>query len=282
LTYSTQSGLNIETQGAEDSPDQETENAPNQTQNDESVMECLKVDHTADVYFGEHISSFRQMLKRYSFHSSVLCPATGAGTFKWYIQNWDFPRYRGKWPVPAAIDTPVTGTTNINNAYNTIINYLTPAFVGQRGGIRKKFVYTTDNNSTIAYMAVSRDTADWTAYNSATLTDVFTTPSTFSRNRLAGKPCLYNGGEITYQHAQPVLEVEFPYYSSYRFNAAREMGILAPGTLPPSISQNGHFVLIDATKTANAFVDIYVAAAEDFQLFLFYGAPPMRVIDLSV
>jgi len=274
LTYSTQSGIQVQ---SSDEPAMSDDNAPVKADSDEEIMSCLKVDHTYDVHFGETVSSFRQLVKRYNFHSGVLLGATTAGRYSWLITDRDFPRYRGKWAD--AIDTPVTGTLNINNARNTIINYLTPAYVGYRGGFRWKYLYHTDNTNTTDYEWVYRTNDTTGVYQNINgLVDL--TPAGFTRSRAQSVPALQAGADLTYTRMQPALEVEVPYYLPYRFSLCKAIGTY--GYTEPDQRTLSHVVRTDATITANAYYDRFVAGSEDFSLYLFNGMPPVRTIDLTV
>lgn len=269
-TYSTQAG-----EESSDAPAIDTDNAPVKTDNDDEIMSCLKVDHTYDVHFGESITSFRQLIKRYNYHSSVLLPVAVAGRYNWVIRDRDFPRYRGKWAD--AVDAPITGTTNINNARNTLINYLAPAFVAYRGGLRWKYLYHTDNMNDVDYQRVYRVTDEsGTAINAAS--SIVFTPANFSQTRAQQLASMQTGGEVTYTRAQPSLEIEVPYYTPYRFSLTKNIGTHTSAV--PSEITLSHALHTDATITANAYYDRFVAGAEDFSLFLFNGAPPFRSIDL--
>jgi len=272
LTYSPQAA----SEPSSDVPALDDDNAPVKTDADDEIMTCLAVDNTYDVHFGESIQSFRQLIRRYNFHSSVQMPDTAAGRYTWLINDRDFPRYRGKYAN--AIDLPVTGTTNINNARLTIINYLTPAYVAYRGGIRWKYVYHTDstNQSDTAWAFRIGDTGG--GYQNIDALIPFGTTSSFARARAQALPAISAGGEVTYTHAQPTLEVEFSYYTPYRFSCAKDVAGLAT---PSQITLN-HSIRADATIVANAYFDRFVAGAEDFSLYLFNGAPPLRTIDLTV
>lgn len=274
LTYSTQGQLS--TQGM-DEPDLEDDNIPVKNDADEEVMSCLKVDNTYDVHFGESIASFRQLLKRYNYHSSVLIAPIAAGKYNWLIEDRDFPRYRGKWTD--AIDAPVTGTTNINNAKTTMINYLAPAYVAYRGGIRWKYLLHNDSNAGTDFQWVFRTSDNSGAYQNIYSAIVFTSTAAFAQNRNQSLAALQAGGEITYTRSQPTLEVEVPYYLPYRFSSTKYIGVT--GT-DPTNSSLSHIVHTDVTTVANAYYDRLVAGAEDFSLFLFNGMPPCRSIDLTV
>jgi hypothetical protein len=270
LTYSTQAG-----DEADDMPVEEKADMPTMTDNDEAMLTCLVTDHTNDVYIGEKISSMRQLLRRYSYHKSVLCPTPTAS--RWRIIDWNFPRYRGRWPTPTGIDVPLTGTVAINNANTTLLNYLTPAYVGVRGGIRKKLLLISNTIPDVSYQTTARITVDGAPYQNLTFADNASTLSTYSLSRIVAKTTCQDGGEITTTRLQPVLEVEYPFQAPFRFQMAKDMG-LAFGNY--SIAQFSNTLETDLAGATLAAYDQYVAAGEDFALFLFNGAPPMKQTSL--
>jgi hypothetical protein len=268
LTYSVQSS---------DEPALETDNAPVKEEQDDEIMSCLKVDNTYDVFYGESITSFRQLLKRYNYHSSVLAPTTAAGFYTWTIADRDFPRYRGKFSD--AINIPVTGAVSINNAKLTMLNYLTPAYVGYRGGIRWKYLLSADSVTGTTFQRVYRNNDRGGSYTSTVVVKNVSTVALFSQTQATALSSLQAGGEVTYTRNQPALEFETPYYEPYRFSMAKGLTLAGYG---PTYADLVHIISTDLRVTTTGYYDRYCAAGEDFTLFLFNGMPPYRTIDLTV
>lgn len=113
------------------------------------------MDHSGCVFFADPVTSFRQCLKRYNFHS---VSSLGGNSLRWFVfNNSDFPYYRGY--APGAVD--LTDAPAPNTPYNyskmTLLNYVTPAFVARRGGLRWKYLQSVANLDGGASMSVSRN-----------------------------------------------------------------------------------------------------------------------------
>jgi hypothetical protein len=227
------------------------------------------------VYFGETFHTFRDMLKRYCYSETILSPDTSGDTTQsshwlWRLYHKVFPRYRGG------------GTTIATFEFSrmTLMNYLTPAFVARRGGIRWKYVYTSCDGSFSGPLGRFQITR----YEGAPNSDdnaCFPMGSTGS----AGNPDLqirpitafsedtWDGGYTTTLKENPTVEVEYPYYSNLRFKRANDLSYTtgdesaARGTL--LIPGNGNS---DPIAGSHA-VDLFVAAGEDFNLVWFLSCP---------
>lgn len=268
LTYSTQAGY--ETQAEDEiAPD---ESAPVKEMNDEKAMDCLVVDNTHDVHFGETYTSFRNLLKRYAYQGSWLCPA--AGDSLWLLALHNFPYYRGRWVNAVNVDSTAAKS---NLVPTTLVTYLIPAFLAVRGSMRWKYVYGTDKDSNVSYATIARIEPATTAVNTAA-TIVATNNNTYMVSRGIVNPGGFEGMDITYTKAQPVVEFEVPYYSNARFMCAKD---LTQAITAVNTQFDRHRLYVDNHNTAISYVDRYVSTGEDFSLTLFQGAPPVKRIVLA-
>jgi len=240
------------------------EDQPIATVGDENTTSCIAVDNTHDVYFGEVIRSFRTLLKRYNFHTSYLAPN---GPRQMFLIVPNFPHHRGLWANGINVTAAVVA---VNYVHMTMMNYLTPAFVGMRGGIRSKYVYFTDKDSYVGTMTIANNTVSDNAFANFSSVHVTTDNSTFSKGRLVEQSSLIRGAEATITKLMPSMEVEHPYYTRYRFTNNRYIG--QGGNISNPLAQT-HVVSIQSDATSYAGVDRYVSIGEDFSLFLFQGAP---------
>lgn len=275
-------GLTFKNQAEEihDDGEADMQNAPLDIDSKECMSECLPVDQTLSVYFGESITSFRTALKRYNYHASYR--NAGTGQTHWQLIMRTFPDYPGVYTtgINVAATVPAAGTV-VNFAKLTLMNYLTPAFLAQRGGIRLKYNFFSDLSLTTLYQSVGRYTSGNpvpATFSNANGAHLNTNNSVFTQGRLTEYTGGQQGLEVTYGHAQPTLEVEIPYYNQKRFDSAKDPGYTQSGSgtlnLAPSDS---HIIDTQFNSTAYSGVDKFVAAGEDFQLFLFQGLPPIYV-----
>lgn len=228
-------------------------------------------DNMYDVYFGEKITSFRQLLKRYMFHSSYVYLTGSATNPIVHTSNIpDFPQYRGY--SVTAIHTP-TAPGKYNYMNGTLLHYLTPAFFAVRGSHRSKYYARSSNESDITHFALTRGTGS--SYSTASTTVPITSVSTYAKGATTLMRGTFNGAAFTAVQKQPVLEVEFPYYKQERFNYAKNVSHGATGV---AIGNSIHTVRMTTTGTTTKYLDRYISVGEDFSLFWFQGAPPMAVL----
>jgi hypothetical protein len=257
------------------------DNAPLDIGSKECMSECLPVDNTLLVHFGESVTSFRTVLKRYNYHVSYQNPTVGQ--VQWQLIVPTFPHYPGLYTtgINQTATVPSAGVAaNFNKM--TLMNYLTPAFLAQRGSIRSKYNFFSDLPMTTNFASVARIISQPVpaTYASAASVHVTTNQNLFTKGRLNELTNGLQAIEVTYTHAQPTLEVEHPYYNLKRFDSARDPGYTqTSGTagfvnMAPSDS---HIISAQMNSTAYSGVDRYIAAGEDFQLFLFQGLPAIFV-----
>jgi hypothetical protein len=268
LSYTPQSGE------SEDTAVLDTDNAPVQTSNDDSIMECEIVDHTNDVYFGESIVSFRTLLKRYGYVRSWLNTTTGPSN--WVLSLSDYPLNRAI--LSNGIDSITPGPVAANIVKTPLLTYLAPAFLAMRGGFRHKYMYNTDNVNDLAYTSVERDLVGTSQSSSGVGSSIFFpyvvgSVGAFANGQQAGTLDLQRGGNYTYTRAQPVLEVELPNYNNNRFSVPKNFNLNTSATFYPRM--NTHTLYTKVNATTRSYFDDYVSVGEDFNLFLFQGAPPV-------
>lgn len=249
------------------------ENAPTSMECDECMSETITKPDIHKVFYGEAFPSFRALLKRYVLHSSHMAPTTAVGKFSWFLRKPDYP-------VPRGIVT----SGGMNNAglanYNvtTLLNYLTPAFCAQRGGIRYKYIFKEDG--TISYSNSTIVRVPTVAYSSLMSARVETTTDAYMKAvSNSYQSYVFNAAAITVNQRQPVIELELPFYKRKRFCHAKDPAGTASNSNSPVLN-NGHVILADVSTDAvtdRATIDCYVSVAEDFQLMWFQGCPPVYI-----
>lgn len=233
-------------------------------------------DATYLVYYGDPPCSIRELCKRYCF------------TRYWYptkasvdavringLRNKNLPYHTGY--DPSGIDIAQDGVTPLTVGPTAFHSWFLPAYAGYRGGMRKKFYFSTSNSIEYSPM-VSRDeyygTGNGTFFNSeilaATGRQVIQKYLSSRWNNLSG-----NGSAATNLGINDTLEVELPYYRPDRFAASRAISA-------QDLQSNSHNVrTLDVTyagQGSNILTDFtlfqqFDAVAEDFSLFFFTGVP---------
>lgn len=270
----------LTTQSAEESMEEEANEAvrPISEGTDAvfGLFELDSADHSLDVYFGEQIVSIRQLLKRYDYFGGFKSPGTNGPvtdpgySYQKYLNN--VPYLRGF--APNAIDKVDNGS-NPDISYNrckmTHLNWFLPAYVGYRGAMRWKYVKGIEiaNNMRHSSMTVNRSglsTLGVTEIVSPVTTDDVDI-NVYKSQILAAKHSTWDGASITTTETNPVLEIELPWYSNYRFGFCKSADFTSGLDW-----QQFHELQTYVTKRSACF-DSYVSVGEDFSLYFFTGAP---------
>lgn len=232
-------------------------------------------DRIADVCFGEKIASFRQLCKRYNMHSCYSNVSGTDGTYMYARISGDFPYYRG-FVGGSAIHVDPAGGRPYNYARMTIMNYLTPAYCGRRGGIR----YKTQQLNQLAlkwlnqgYIAVSRAVSATVYSENSKQLFFYNTNKSEAALQCRTFQHGHSGMHVQASGQNPVLEYELPYQDPRRFQTAKAKDM----TFDPALQYHEFFALNygNTVEEARPFFIDYVAGAEDFSLYFFTGCPVM-------
>lgn len=283
-----QSGV-LEPQSGELVPEAQNTEEPSAPQQEQSCIVGLPPADDAQlnkVFFGESISSFRPMLKRYALWNTIPkasnSPRAISGRFS------AFPYFRGN--VTGAVD--VTDGGDPYNYCNTLLlHWVTMGYSGRRGSIRYKLIprgYQDRGD----YIAVQRSPfkrlSDEYFYESQPI-DTFAGStkdarlSVVQRMRLAGggtvpwsrNPMPANLGlALTTNQVNGALEFEMPYYSPYRFTPGKSSDLTGQMDFEAAWDWRAIFSGNDSVS-ASACLDVYASAGEDFQTYFFTGMPRM-------
>lgn len=228
-------------------------------------------DHTTCVYYGDPVTSLRQCLKRYNWHSAITPSFTKISFLT--VRNNDLPYYRGY--APGAVHQTIVpqDPTPYNYCKMTLLNYVIPAFTCVRGSTRWKYMRTGGVNSETSLMQLRRVSVAKSGYTQAESTAVTQGSSSPSaRIRQAGIliPHTWDGATATSTFQNPVVEAEMPFYTNVRFFPAKK----ANRTNSIPFNQFHELTTVWGTATAgNALIHSYVSVGEDFNLGFFTGAP---------
>lgn len=243
------------------------------------------------VHFGEKIKSFRQLIKRYSQHETIpiVKPSFGATGLQYLgfkITRWSLPF------EPGYTDTQtgqMTTTTKVPftlaggqyaYGYMTPLRYLTASFAGWRGGVRYLVDFSqlqgNDYHTTVRasrYRKSSLKTEE-KKFTGSTVNEVVSlAEEVVWFEDVTGQ----DGNVITSLEVNPTMSFEVPYYSEYRFCPAQiltdfgDFGV--SGAIPTfKVATKARY---NGDDYPYSTVSTYAAAAEDFQVAYFVGAPPM-------
>lgn len=231
------------------------------------------------VFTGETIKSFRPLLKRYSLHTIL-----GANNFVHTDYFWripTFPYLRGR--VGGAIYAPTTGGANYNYCNTLLLHWVTLAFQGWRGSIRRKFVvkgFRDASFPTTTYASRSTqpgfdfqasagfadNTIQGHAYSSV-ITDNIAL-------RFNQPPYGHHGSAVRNGRMNENMEVESPFYSKYRFSPGKVANWTDPLVFNRVDVESLEYRIDHRGSNATQH-HVHVAVGEDFQVYFFTGLPPM-------
>lgn len=241
------------------------------TQLETIASESAPADQTMNVFFGENVTSIREIAKRYvltRYWNVVFPEGTGINIAR--FQNKIFPYQHGY--DPKGIDGEQFGVYT-HSAMNPI-SYFHPCYAGYRGSMRHKYLYHSLGNMDLPVVErenYSPDTAGvWsitplasTGNNSANLTSLFTNTTW---QGAAGTGTMINNG----------IEVEFPFYNKGRIGYSR---LIKAQDLDCPSTSSWFAVGLDGFPKSTTFEKIafqqWTAAGEDFSLYFFTGVPIM-------
>lgn len=255
--------------------------APEATEGIRLAPETDPVDYTHAIHFGEVFKSFRPLLKRYMAHETIPVDVTGGNTTSIQIWRWALPFVPGIVNSPAAPATsPLVDTIDGKYAYGymTHLRYLTLAHVGWKGGVRWLVDLTgfscCNQASTLGIATRStgcRPTNQFFALGNPT---VYPTNAATRDVLVAYKD--YTGLEGAMVHhpvSQPVANFEVPYYSIWRFAPSRASEDFETFTGSDYMPCWKYGISIDEGGKWGR-INTMCAAAEDFSVSFFVGAPP--------
>eukprot|EP01003_Olkasia_polycarbonata_P006535 NODE_6_length_3630_cov_83.016755_g5_i0.p1 GENE.NODE_6_length_3630_cov_83.016755_g5_i0~~NODE_6_length_3630_cov_83.016755_g5_i0.p1 ORF type:complete len:845 (-),score=10.28 NODE_6_length_3630_cov_83.016755_g5_i0:292-2826(-) len=252
------------------------------------VQDATQINNKQSVFFGESITSFRPLLKRYQYAGTRCHTKTAETNIHNFFRIWGyaFPPTYGLTPPDMAYSQMATlDAFNFNPT--SLLCYLNEGFLGYRGAIRWKFLPSGISSSfgrvkakrrNLPPILGSQNMVDWGdvyAYASTTITPLY-----------LGAYLTTNGGSIwpgayaaPMADGQPAVEIEIPWYSPERFSSCEGAGQGPRSYLQPdhglALGWQVEFDVKPDNGGANTIYDeleCYVATGEDFQ-FNFYLGP---------
>lgn len=281
LSYISQSYVSQSETDAAQAPD----SVPT-TQEEVPVSDIIgpkEIDVTDLIHFGESITSFRQVLKRYNYATTrTINLKRNTGLYGYTLQYPDFPASPGEASI-----------TNSGPSLMTLMGFLTPCFAARRGGIRWKHDFVTPQQAINANEGIlSKDTGEIQVYRAsylnmspstqavgvqslgtgAALTDL--DPLAF----LEWKGATSTGAYVTLENQNNTAEVEIPYQTNLRFQVGKLVKV-SDGFEGTSPAHRVQIIKPSVTNPGDDFCGMYVnsycAAGEDFSLSYFVNVPPM-------
>jgi hypothetical protein len=284
----TQAGLVTSPQAAEGGMNEESMKEDSAPVLEQSITKMansipLSTDPTNLVYFGERIKSMRQLLKRFCRHKYLPGDAGGAKTIKYTSQA--FPYYPG-YTSSTPINWTVFALTGGSYAYGymTFMNYLTSAYGGWRGGIRKMIdmsnvVMSTGANASVYITRAPDGTAlNWVQGTVDTANTWIPAGYKNTMDNAAGQSTM--DGTVTQAlSVNPQIAFEIPYARPYRFSPAKRHSVQS--SVDP-FDTGFEFYTFSNLGVNNRLQPLeHVAGAEDYTCF-FYLGPPIFYLETTI
>lgn len=210
----------------------------------------------AEEHFGERPLSFRSILKRFTTTAQVSTVSAGTAPNTYLALGPIIP-----------ILMPQFNLAMVSTDFVSLFSYMRYAYVGLRGGVRKRFHMRSGNKpSGTDQINVSLRNPTSTPIASMTVSSGTDTNANFVQGTVTFMP-LTNGG----------VEAEFPFYTNNLFLisfAADLVGTNANNDMDTSWSR--HFQMgVDSSDAAGITFRLYenTATGEDFSFLRFQGAP---------
>ena len=242
--------------------------APMQDANETiGAMQIDDTDATNHVFFGEEIKSFRPILKRYAFHSFNTSQDEASGSFWWQLRSPAMPYNRGYTENPVQFST-------VNICEMTLLNYVSSAFTGWRGGVRHKLFLSSDRANGQVSTSVAAVNRIQSYGSGSPYLNTYSTidSSTYLGNQLSQQGVLNSflcGGTANPLIKNPVQDIEIPFYSTWRFLPSKRDSTNRTDIDPPLPA----YLLSMQSEGSRPLLTDFVASGEDFNCFFFTGCP---------
>jgi hypothetical protein len=227
-------------------------------------------DYNADVYHGESVRSFRQLLKRYNFVGAIgikqdALAYSNSFVMKHYppLPNQDTNHY---W------DHLIGTKHNKNMNSTTLLSYLYPAFVAMRGGTRWRVQFYAGYDDMVK--GCTSITLDTTSTTCGPITPEYidlTSPfEAYAHGKfIANGDQSWNGQSVQATLNNPVAYAEIPYQTNRRFLHCRDIHKnIRDGDRPVKVNYSG-----STRANGGACLAAYVSTAEDFSLHMYLSPP---------
>jgi len=226
---------------------------------------------------GERIRSLRSLLRR-SCYTRLLTAesATGINTITASVS--------GRNPLQPGFDPNGIHSTLALNSYNYVVHnpitWLSPCYVGQRGGVVWSIIQHATDNARMIYAAqrvrTTRTAADHSLFISSAAGLNITNHLAVTWPKIYGTG---GGGAVTHSETCAGLSVHAPFYSRYRMeDTDPTTRVLGNSTLETDTDSLAIYQRSIHTGTYNAYylgATLYCAAGIDFNLFFFKNIPTM-------
>ncbi|APG77481.1 hypothetical protein 2 [Sanxia picorna-like virus 3] len=223
------------------------------------------------VCIGEKYTNIRQIIKRYTHHSTrrVLASAWD-GYYTWVVP--DRPFMKGWQGTPASINIDPLGQP-CTYARDTFLSYFTTAFLGYRGGFNQKYTVFAPNTNVTHSISATRANP---GYLESDIRFANVNTANGSGSDILTFPDTRSGGMFAQTREATTLEFNTPHYARSKFLWAQDRTPQrVRSTLDGGYDYGWHNLAIYHQGSDVFRISRYVAAADDFSLHMFLYTPRM-------
>jgi len=235
------------------------------------------------VNFGEHILSLRQLLRRHSLTRAVQIGVPAHDIAVWKQNMYRVPLSPGFYTngLDSAKHIDGTaGTLGYNYVFMTPLQWILPAFIGQRGSI--SWAFNLDNTLATGQFRIYRIPGVAT-----TASDVQETSSAAASDSASARFLTNNsysgasGQSITNQNTQSGISVELPNYNNYRFQNTAPSNSNSPSSSDGSQYDCHRLEISVSTKNVTTAgvcrIWQYASIGTDFNVHFFLNVPTLYI-----
>ena len=235
------------------------------------------------IYMGENITSFAQLMKRTTYHASTFFnTSTNAGIAIARSRFNRYPRYPG-FDTSALYEGQGVLTPVAYFGYNfvnwTPLTFVSQCYVGCRGSINWHF--NVCHVKPVSSVRAKRYDKEITA---SELSDEFLLSSGLTQSERASF-CDTNmsvgatGQSLTNQHTQSAMSVNVPMYTNFKFRKTSSDGATLGSQADKSVLDNVEVEFVYTPEADHILSDIrldsYVASGPDYQVGFFLNVPTL-------
>jgi hypothetical protein len=228
-----------------------------------------EVDHQMEVFFGESITSLRQLFRRYTLSKVWITETPTSGNLRLSTLTLKGLPYNYGDDLQG-IETNGAGATRGNFTSTCPLSFMMPCYAGWRGSVRKKYMFD-GNVGTSPIVTRSGYKAHAVANTDFNISDEALLQRSLA---MSYGTKTFGGASTTHTSQNAVLEIEIPYYNGGRMSTARD---------PSSDYLNGvesvtieHMLYPNGSRAfggTSSYIHDWSSVGEDFSLFFFVGCP---------
>lgn len=247
---------------------------------------CADPDNQYAIYFGENIRSFRQLLRRYEYHSTKAFKKANVAYPALHLQVLDFnpmpvsPGYLNIGPERANAIVGA-GVFAYNYCHYTMLSYLSNAYLMYRGSINWTYNMIEQQGTLASEIRVSKNNLHTTPYAYATSTYNASAQSAVSANMISIQNAGTTGQAITNCNTNTGMNVACPMFSGHKYHYTvprnANQGVIEDGSIQDGLSLYATYLTPASAGDSQSHLKTYVGIGTDFSFHYFVNVPTLFI-----